>query len=48
VLVLACLGAALRSERGRGRQQKYDWRNSVWHLFQISLTIDVEEGFPKK
>jgi hypothetical protein len=40
VLVRARLRAAVHREHGEGSQQKGDWRNSVWHLFRISLTID--------
>src|SRR5262249_24918648 len=32
----------MRCERGQGSEQKHDWRNSVWHLVLISLTIHWE------
>jgi hypothetical protein len=44
VLVLSRFAASVRRERGQGSEQKHDWRNSVWHLVLISLTIHWE-GF---
>jgi hypothetical protein len=40
VFVLARFGAAEHCECSQDSEQKHDWRNSVWHLVGISLTID--------
>jgi hypothetical protein len=44
VIVLARFGASRQCEPGQGSQQKYSWRNSVWHSISISLTINIKEG----
>jgi hypothetical protein len=40
ILVLPRFVASLRCERDYSSQQNGGWCNSVWHLVQISLTID--------